>query len=68
MPVADSGARSKHDEHVESCDGEEGDEDGYEALVFEYPARIVERAFGIAPCALTEAMTLLQNRLANADS
>ena len=31
-------------------------------------ARIVERAFGIAPCALTEAMTLLQNRLANADS
>ena len=26
-------------------------------------ARIVERAFGIGPCALTEVMTLLQNRL-----
>ena len=31
-------------------------------------ARIVERAFGIGPCALTEAMALLQNHLASADS
>ena len=31
-------------------------------------ARIVERAFGLGPCALTEAMALLQDRLANAES
>ena len=31
-------------------------------------ARIVERAFGIGPCALTEAMTLLQDHLASADA
>ena len=31
-------------------------------------ARIVERAFGIGPCALTEAMALLQDHLARADS
>ena len=31
-------------------------------------ARIVERALGIGPCALSEAMTLLQNHLASADS
>ena len=31
-------------------------------------ARIVERAFGLGPCALTEAMTLLQDRLANAEA
>ena len=31
-------------------------------------ARIVERAFGVGPCALTEAMTLLQDRLANAEA
>ena len=30
--------------------------------------RIVERAFGIGPCALTEAMALLQHRLAGAES
>ena len=31
-------------------------------------ARIVERAFGLGPCALTEAVALLQDRLANAES
>ena len=31
-------------------------------------ARIVERAFGIGPCVLTEAMTLLQDRLASAQT
>ena len=31
-------------------------------------ARIVERAFGVGPCALTEAMALLQGHLANAES
>ena len=31
-------------------------------------ARIVERAFGIGPCALTEAMSLLQDRLATAEA
>ena len=31
-------------------------------------ARIVERAFGIGPCALTEAMTLLQNHLTSAQT
>ena len=31
-------------------------------------ARIVERAFGIGPYALTEAMTLLQDHLASADA
>ena len=31
-------------------------------------ARIVERAFGVGPCALTEAMALLQDHLASADS
>ena len=31
-------------------------------------ARIVERAFGVGPCALTEAIALLQNHLANAES
>ena len=31
-------------------------------------ARIVERAFGVGPCALTEAITLLQDHLANAES
>ena len=31
-------------------------------------ARIVERAFGIGSCALTEAMALLQDHLATADS
>ena len=31
-------------------------------------ARIVERAFGLGPCALTEAMAWLQDRLANAES
>ena len=30
--------------------------------------RIVERAFGIGPCALAEAMTFLQHHLASADS
>ena len=31
-------------------------------------ARILERAFGVGPCALTEAITLLQDHLANAES
>ena len=31
-------------------------------------ARLVERAFGLRPCALTEVMVLLQNRLANAET
>ena len=31
-------------------------------------ARLVERAFGIGPCALSEAMALLQNHLASAES
>ena len=31
-------------------------------------ARIVERAFGVGPYALTEAIALLQNHLANAES
>ena len=31
-------------------------------------ARIVERAFGLGPCALTEAMALLQDRLANPET
>ena len=31
-------------------------------------ARIVERAFGVGPCALTEAIALLQDHLANAES
>ena len=31
-------------------------------------ARIVERAFGVGPCVLTEAMTLLQDRLASAEA
>ena len=31
-------------------------------------ARIVERAFGVGPCLLTEAMTLLQDRLASAQT
>ena len=31
-------------------------------------ARIVERAFALGPCALTEAMALLQDRLANAET
>ena len=31
-------------------------------------ARIVERAFGLGPCALTEVMVLLQNRPANAEA
>ena len=31
-------------------------------------ARIVERAFGLGPCALTEAMALLQDRLASAET
>ena len=31
-------------------------------------ARIVERAFGVRPCALTEAMALLQDHLANTES
>ena len=31
-------------------------------------ARIVERAFDIGPCALTEAVALLQDRLANAET
>ena len=30
--------------------------------------RIVERAFGLGPCALTEVMALLQDRLANAEA
>ena len=31
-------------------------------------ARIVERAFGVRPCALTEAVALLQDHLASTDS
>ena len=31
-------------------------------------ARIVERAFGIGPCALTEAMSLLRDHLATAEA
>ena len=31
-------------------------------------ARIVERAFGVGPCVLTEAMAWLQDRLASADT
>ena len=31
-------------------------------------ARIVERAFALGPCALTEAMALLQDRLDSAES
>ena len=31
-------------------------------------ARIVERAFGLGPCALVGAMALLQDRLTNAES
>ena len=31
-------------------------------------ARIVERAFDLGPCALTEAVALLQDRLANAET
>ena len=31
-------------------------------------ARIVERAFGLGPCALTEVMALLQDRLANTEA
>ena len=31
-------------------------------------ARIVERAFGVGPCALTEAMAWLQDGLANAET
>ena len=31
-------------------------------------ARIVKRAFGVGPCVLTEAMTLLQDRLASAQT
>ena len=31
-------------------------------------ARIVERAFAVGPCALTEAIALLQNHLGNAES
>ena len=31
-------------------------------------ARIVERAFGVGPCALTEAMAWLQDRLASAQT
>ena len=31
-------------------------------------ARIVERAFALGPCALTEAVALLQDRLANAET
>ena len=31
-------------------------------------ARIVERAFGVGPCASTEAMALLQDRLASAQT
>ena len=31
-------------------------------------ARIVERAFGVGPCALIEAIALPQNHLANAES
>ena len=31
-------------------------------------ARIVERVFGVGPCALTEAMAWLQDRLASAET
>jgi hypothetical protein len=31
-------------------------------------ARIVERAFGVGPCALTEAILWLQDRLASAET
>jgi len=31
-------------------------------------AKLVERAFGVGPCALTVAVTLLQNHLATAQS
>ena len=31
-------------------------------------ARIVERSFGLGPCALTEVMALLQDRLANSEA
>ena len=31
-------------------------------------ARIVERAFGVGPCAVTEAMAWLQDHLARADA
>ena len=31
-------------------------------------ARIVERALGVGPCVLTEAMTLLHDRLASAET
>ena len=31
-------------------------------------AKLVERAFGLGPCALTVAVALLQDRLANAES
>ena len=31
-------------------------------------ARLVERAFGLRPCTLTEVMVLLQDRLANAET
>ena len=31
-------------------------------------AKLVERAFGLRPCALTKVMVLLQDRLANAET
>ena len=31
-------------------------------------ARLVERAFGLGPCALTEVIVLLQDRLASAET
>ena len=31
-------------------------------------ARLVERAFGLGPCALTEVMVLLHDRLASAET
>ena len=31
-------------------------------------ARLVERTFGLGPCALTEVMVLLQDRLASAET
>lgn len=31
-------------------------------------ARIIERAFGVAPCVLTWAMVWLQNRLGSAET
>ena len=31
-------------------------------------ARLVERVFGLGPCALTEVMVLLQDRLASAET